>query len=258
MENLISNFGWLELIAQLVPIMVINEKINNDKRNLTVTNHLDVNHVIHESWSSRQRRPRHRGTIKGNRCREHHQNETRVRRETKMSLKSVIVHEVVANHDALRFGLDGVKGDIVGSHPLQSRRDSVNRLLRSRPSSGLFASFRYFGSPASLFSIWIRFYHPIMSNSNANPNPNCCWRCSDAFGFGFDQTSRFWEEKKRMGLDFTYGSAFNLRRDLDAQILSRYAFLFPARITYLVCKNVNLLRHVNSSNHQSTLIKSRP
>ncbi|XP_064999805.1 cyclin-B1-2-like [Musa acuminata AAA Group] len=76
-----------------------------------------------------------------------------------MSLKSVIEHEVVANHDALRFGLDGVKGDIVGSHPLQSRRDS---------------------------------------------------------------TSRFWEEKKRMGLDFTYGSAFNLRRDLDAQILSSY------------------------------------
>ncbi|RWW67692.1 hypothetical protein BHE74_00024837 [Ensete ventricosum] len=59
-----------------------------------------------------------------------------------MSLKSVIDHEVVANHNVFRFGLHGVKGDIVGSHPLQSRRES---------------------------------------------------------------TSRFWEEKKRMGLDFTYG-----------------------------------------------------
>ncbi|RRT75175.1 hypothetical protein GW17_00023153 [Ensete ventricosum] len=70
-----------------------------------------------------------------------------------MSLKSVIDHEVVANHDVFRFGLHGVKGDIVGSHPLQSRRDSVNRLLRSRPSSLFFALFRYFGSPASLFPI---------------------------------------------------------------------------------------------------------
>ncbi|CAL9760618.1 cyclin-B1-2-like [Musa acuminata AAA Group] len=76
-----------------------------------------------------------------------------------MSAKSVIEHEVVANHDALRFGLHAVKGDVVGSHPLQSLRES---------------------------------------------------------------TGRIWEEKKRMGLDLTYGTAFNLRRDLDAQILSRF------------------------------------
>ncbi|WOK99925.1 mitogen-activated protein kinase 9-like [Canna indica] len=76
-----------------------------------------------------------------------------------MSSKSVIEHEVVANHDVLRFGLHAVRGDIVGSHPLQSLRES---------------------------------------------------------------TSKFWEEKKRSGLDLTYGSAFNLRRDLDAQILSRF------------------------------------
>ncbi|KAG6482468.1 hypothetical protein ZIOFF_059099 [Zingiber officinale] len=36
------------------------------------------------------------------------------------------------------------------------------------------------------------------------------------------QRSRLWEEKKRLLLDLTYGSAFNLRRDLDAQILSRF------------------------------------
>ncbi|CAL9042463.1 unnamed protein product [Musa banksii] len=76
-----------------------------------------------------------------------------------MSSKSVIEHEVVANHDALRFGLHAVKGDVVGSHPLQSLRES---------------------------------------------------------------TGKIWEEKKRMGLDHTYGTAFNLRRDLDAQILSRF------------------------------------
>ncbi|XP_074588117.1 cyclin-B1-2-like [Curcuma longa] len=73
--------------------------------------------------------------------------------------KSVIEHEVVGHHDILRFGLHAVKGDIVGSHPLQSVRDS---------------------------------------------------------------SSRFWEEKKRMELDLTYGSAFNLRRDFDAQILARF------------------------------------
>ncbi|XP_042425011.1 cyclin-B1-2-like [Zingiber officinale] len=73
--------------------------------------------------------------------------------------KSVIEHEVVGHHDILRFGLHAVKGDIVGSHPLQSLRDSKSRIS---------------------------------------------------------------EEKKRMGLDFAYGSAFNLRNDFDAQILSRF------------------------------------
>ncbi|KAJ0989113.1 hypothetical protein J5N97_007469 [Dioscorea zingiberensis] len=36
-----------------------------------------------------------------------------------------IVHDVVENYDALRFGLDGVKGDIVGVHPLQSLREKM-------------------------------------------------------------------------------------------------------------------------------------
>nr|XP_010927826.1 cyclin-B1-2 [Elaeis guineensis] len=75
-----------------------------------------------------------------------------------MASKS-IEHDVAANHDILRFGLNGIKGDIVGYHPLESLRES---------------------------------------------------------------TSRFWEEKKRAGLALTYGSAFNLRKDLDAQILSRF------------------------------------
>ncbi|OAY79675.1 Cyclin-B1-2 [Ananas comosus] len=70
-----------------------------------------------------------------------------------------IKHEVAENYDALRFGLNGVKGEIVGSHPLETLRESRDR---------------------------------------------------------------FWEEKKRAGLALTYGSAFNLRRDLDAQILAKF------------------------------------
>ncbi|KAG6473471.1 hypothetical protein ZIOFF_067387 [Zingiber officinale] len=80
-----------------------------------------------------------------------------------MLLKSVVECEVAANHDVLCFWLHTVKGDIVGTDPLQSLRESV-----SHPSA-----------------------------------------------------SRFWEDTKRFGLDLTYGSSLNLRRDLDTQILSR-------------------------------------
>ncbi|ONK79823.1 uncharacterized protein A4U43_C01F10490 [Asparagus officinalis] len=72
--------------------------------------------------------------------------------------KSIDLNATV-NHDTLRFGLDGVKGDIVGVHPLQSLRETNLRSLA---------------------------------------------------------------EKKRQGLDLTYGSAFNLKKDLDRQILSRF------------------------------------
>eukprot|EP00494_Astrolonche_serrata_P015379 UN15528 len=34
--------------------------------------------------------------------------------------------------------------------------------------------------------------------------------------------TKFWEEKKRFGTEAIYGSAFNIRNDLDAQILSRF------------------------------------
>ncbi|XP_037419810.1 cyclin-B1-2-like isoform X1 [Triticum dicoccoides] len=32
--------------------------------------------------------------------------------------------------------------------------------------------------------------------------------------------AKFWDEKKKFGTEAIYGSAFNIRRDLDAQILS--------------------------------------
>ncbi|KAL0902926.1 hypothetical protein M5K25_028382 [Dendrobium thyrsiflorum] len=75
-----------------------------------------------------------------------------------MASKS-IVHDVAAYQDALRFGLDGVKGEIVGSHHLEYLRETARRDL---------------------------------------------------------------EENKRLITDLTYGSAFNLKMDLDKQILSRF------------------------------------
>uniref|UniRef100_A0A8I6XYP9 Uncharacterized protein n=1 Tax=Hordeum vulgare subsp. vulgare TaxID=112509 RepID=A0A8I6XYP9_HORVV len=34
--------------------------------------------------------------------------------------------------------------------------------------------------------------------------------------------SKFWDDKKKFGTEAIYGSAFNIRKDLDAQILSRF------------------------------------
>ncbi|KAL4178953.1 hypothetical protein AMTRI_Chr13g84780 [Amborella trichopoda] len=51
---------------------------------------------------------------------------------------SKLEHEVAGAHDALRFGLPGVKSDITISHPLQSIQVSVfQRLPGPLPSSML-------------------------------------------------------------------------------------------------------------------------
>ncbi|MEI6984451.1 hypothetical protein WCV48_32775, partial [Klebsiella pneumoniae] len=34
--------------------------------------------------------------------------------------------------------------------------------------------------------------------------------------------TKFWADKKKFGTDAIYGSALNIRKDLDAQILSRF------------------------------------
>ncbi|XBH95832.1 hypothetical protein VPH35_086337 [Triticum aestivum] len=40
--------------------------------------------------------------------------------------------------------------------------------------------------------------------------------------------AKFWDEKKKFGTEAIYGSVFNIRRDLDAHILSRYQLIrFP-------------------------------
>uniref|UniRef100_I1P584 Proteasome maturation factor UMP1 family protein n=1 Tax=Oryza glaberrima TaxID=4538 RepID=I1P584_ORYGL len=36
------------------------------------------------------------------------------------------------------------------------------------------------------------------------------------------QEAKFWADKKRFGAEAIYGSAFNIRKDLDAQILSKF------------------------------------
>jgi hypothetical protein len=35
------------------------------------------------------------------------------------------------------------------------------------------------------------------------------------------QETKFWADKKKFGTEAIYGSAFNIRKDLDCQILSR-------------------------------------
>lgn len=40
-----------------------------------------------------------------------------------------IKHDVTSNGDTLRFGLDSVKGEIVGSHPFESLHENVMRSL---------------------------------------------------------------------------------------------------------------------------------
>ncbi|KAK4751837.1 hypothetical protein SAY87_020635 [Trapa incisa] len=77
-----------------------------------------------------------------------------------MDAQKTIAHEIGGvQNDALRFGLHGVKSDIVGSHPLESSYESA------RKTQG---------------------------------------------------------EMKRRFLANTYGTAFPLKMDLDAQILSRF------------------------------------
>ncbi|RVX06501.1 hypothetical protein CK203_023601 [Vitis vinifera] len=82
-----------------------------------------------------------------------------------MEAPKTIAHEIGGvRNDALRFGLQGVKSDIVGSHPLESAYQSQREIQ---------------------------------------------------------------EGMKRRILANTYGTAFPLKMDLDAQILSRYEFEVP-------------------------------
>lgn len=51
---------------------------------------------------------------------------TEIRARNKMEASKTIAHEIGGiQNDALRFGLHGVKSDIVGSHPLESAYQSV-------------------------------------------------------------------------------------------------------------------------------------
>ncbi|GMN57042.1 hypothetical protein TIFTF001_026150 [Ficus carica] len=131
-----------------------------------------------------------------------------------MEAPKTIAHEIGGvQNDALRFGLNGVKSDIVGSHPLESafqsvcisslcltvwfpRNFSVKFSRKSGPKFGFFAVGVETGSPASVAAVLL--------------------------GFWTDYTRRTQEEMKRKILTNTYGSAFPLKMDLDRQILSRF------------------------------------
>ncbi|KAF8679220.1 hypothetical protein HU200_045992 [Digitaria exilis] len=103
--------------------------------------------------------------------------------------------EIGETHDTLRFGINaGVKADLAPPHPLQATIQSVGT------------------PPLSLF------YLPLLFPS-LPLKPNAESRCTGARAPA--QEAKFWADKKKFGTEAIYGSAFNIRKDLDAQILSR-------------------------------------
>ncbi|KAM0944285.1 putative proteasome maturation factor Ump1 [Dioscorea sansibarensis] len=74
-----------------------------------------------------------------------------------------ITHDVVAGHDALRFGLDGVKGDIVGVHPLQSLRETMRLDLEGKKRSILDLTY------GSAFNLRNDFDRQILSRFQRPP-----------------------------------------------------------------------------------------
>lgn len=96
--------------------------------------------------------------------------------KAKMEAPKTIAHEIGGvQNDALRFGLNGVKSDIVGSHPLESayqsvcisslcltvwfpRNFSVKSSWKSGPKFGFFAVGVETGSPASVAAVFLGFW----------------------------------------------------------------------------------------------------
>ncbi|XP_039124224.1 cyclin-B1-2-like [Dioscorea cayenensis subsp. rotundata] len=74
-----------------------------------------------------------------------------------------ITHDVVGGHDALRFGLDGVKGDIVGVHPLQSLREKMKLDLEGKKRSILDLTY------GSAFNLRNDFERQILSRFQRPP-----------------------------------------------------------------------------------------
>ncbi|XP_039118228.1 cyclin-B1-2-like [Dioscorea cayenensis subsp. rotundata] len=74
-----------------------------------------------------------------------------------------ITHDVVGGHDALRFGLDGVKGDIVGVHPLQSLREKMKLDLEGKKRSILDLTY------GSAFNLRNDFERQILSRFQKPP-----------------------------------------------------------------------------------------
>lgn len=79
-----------------------------------------------------------------------------------MAAKS-IAHDVSSNIDALRFGLEGVKGDIVGSHPLESLRETVTKNLEEKKQTIIDLTY------GSSFSLKMELDKQILSRFQRPP-----------------------------------------------------------------------------------------
>lgn len=94
--------------------------------------------------------------------------------------------------DFLRFGIHGVKSDIIEPHPLQSARRSV--------------MFQPFSLLLSISGIWIFLF-----------NFEYLW--------SMKQAKHTHEEMKKKILANTYGAAFPMKMELDRQMLSKFVLL---------------------------------
>ena len=56
-------------------------------------------------------------------------NERKKGGKKKIKISKSIEHNLTASYDALRFKLDGIKGEIVGAHPLESICETVKTLI---------------------------------------------------------------------------------------------------------------------------------
>jgi hypothetical protein len=110
---------------------------------------------------------------------------------------SSMKREISEAHDTIRFGINaGVKADLAPPHPLQSTIQSV-RIRRSPP------------------------FPFVRAHETLTMSMGLMWG-----GGRLAQETKFWADKKKFGTDAIYGSALNIRKDLDAQILSRF-FTIP-------------------------------
>lgn len=127
-----------------------------------------------------------------------------------------IAHQIGGvQNDALRFGLQGVKSDIVGSHPLQSAQESVNPFLSNLLCWGFsdskfqISSMNLVGHSFNIVSLFPPFnWIPLIENIKKN--------CK----FYHDQWSRSWCLYSQIVLELDSGPSYGL-------LINCFAFFFP-------------------------------
>ncbi|KAI5007770.1 hypothetical protein ZWY2020_008818 [Hordeum vulgare] len=127
--------------------------------------------------------------------REHMERETKSSAAAMASGGFMAKKELGETHDVLRFGVnDSVRGDLAPVHPVQTAIHKVN------PPSPLPDLPPFIPHETETLAL-----NPISSVG----------ACACV------QENKFWDEKKKFGTKAIFGSSFNIRKDLDAQILSR-------------------------------------